>query len=72
MTIPRLVRSGLLTTPLKLAVLAAVLLPGCGADTGPPPDETAKNNPPSPAKEPVVKAQGRGGTLKVMDIKKRS
>ena len=58
----------------KFATLAvaAVLVQGCGSDVGPPPDQTAKNSPPAPAKEPVVKAPGGGGTLKVMDIKKRN
>lgn len=57
----------------KFAILVgtAMLLQGCGTDMGPAPDQTVKNNPPAPEKEPVVKAPAGGGTLKVMDIKKR-
>ncbi len=73
MTIPRLGVPGSWKVFRKFAILAvtAVLLQGCGSDMGPAPDETAKNNPPAPEKEPVVKSRAGGGTLKVMDIKKR-
>lgn len=73
MTIPRLGVTGRWKVLPKFAIFAvtAVLLQGCGSDMGPAPDQTAKNSPPAPGKEPVVKAPAGGGTLKVMDIKKR-
>jgi hypothetical protein len=74
MTNPRLGLAGLLSNSTKVAaiVVSALLFQGCSSDMGPPPDQTAKNNPPVPAKEPTVKAPGGRGVLKVMDIKKRS
>ena len=56
---------------LKVVVIAvaAVLLTGC-TDTGPPPDETAKNAPPAPPKQPNV--MQKGTTVKVKSIKDRS
>lgn len=73
MTTPRLDVPGSRKFLGKFAILAvtAALLQGCGADMGPAPDQAAKNSPPAPDKEPVVKAPAGGGTLKVMDIKKR-
>jgi hypothetical protein len=53
----------------SLVIVFAVLLQGC-ADTGPPPDETAKNAPPAPPKEPNVKQ--KGALVKVKSIKDRS
>ena len=56
---------------LKVVVIAvaAVLLPGC-SDSGPAPDETAKNAPPAPPKDPNAKK--KGATVKVKSIKDRS
>jgi hypothetical protein len=52
-----------------LVIGFAVLLQGC-SDVDPPPDETAKNAPPAPPKEPNVKQ--KGATVKVKSIKDRS
>jgi hypothetical protein len=68
MTNPRLGFAGLLSTSTKLAVItvAALLFQGCGADMGPPPDQTAKNNP-VVVEPPQVRAKGAGGApLKAM------
>jgi uncharacterized lipoprotein YajG len=56
---------------LKVVVIAAaaLVLPGC-SDNGPPPDETAKNAPPAPSKEPDVKK--KGAPVKLKSIKDRS
>jgi hypothetical protein len=73
MTLPRLGLSGCSSSLKKVALVAAaaVIFQGCGPDMGPPPDQTAKNNPPVPEKQPTVKAPG-GGTLKFKDFKHRS
>ncbi|MHB1558492.1 MAG: hypothetical protein ACYC61_13615 [Isosphaeraceae bacterium] len=73
MTISRLgvPRSGKVFGKFAILAVTTVLLQGCGSDMGPAPDQTAKNSPPAPVKEPVVKSPAGGGTLKVMDIKKR-
>jgi hypothetical protein len=74
MTSPCLDLTRLRSTSTKVAVMVAatLLFQGCGTDIGPPPDQNAKNNPPAPEKLPTVKAPGGRGTLKVMDIKRRS
>jgi hypothetical protein len=73
MTIPRLGLSGISSSVKKVVLVAAaaIILQGCGSDMGPPPDQTAKNNPPVPEKQPTVKAPG-GGTLKFKNFKDRS
>ncbi len=51
-------------------MLFALTLQGC-SDNGPPPDETVKNAPPEPPKEPNAKKQG-GVPVKTKSIKDRS
>ena len=74
MNIPRRILSVFFSPAKKIMLVAAatLVLQGCGTDTGPPPDQTAKNNPPAPEKQPVVKAKGGGGVMKVKSIKDRS
>lgn len=74
MTNPRLGFLRLFSIVPRVAFIAAaaIIFQGCGSDMGPPPDQTAKNAPPEPEKQPNVKSPGGGGTLKVKDIKKRS
>jgi hypothetical protein len=52
-----------------LVIMVAVILQGC-SDMGPPPDETARNAPPAPPKQPSV--MHKGTPLKVKSIKDRS
>ena len=70
MTIRSLLRC-LLANPSRAMLLAAacVVSQGCGPDMGPPPDQNAKNNPPTPPKQPTVKAGRGGASLKVKSIK---
>jgi hypothetical protein len=67
-----LVRPMSQVTKVALVAAAGLMFQGCGPDMGPPPDQTAKNNPAVPEKEPKVKAPGGGGLLKVKSIKDRS
>jgi len=55
-----------------LLAIAALLVQGCAPDMGPPPDQTAKNNPVAPASTPEVRGKGPGTALKVKSIKDRS
>jgi hypothetical protein len=53
-----------------LGMLFAFTIQGC-SDNGPPPDETVKNAPPEPPKEPNAKQKG-GAPVKTKSIKDRS
>jgi hypothetical protein len=55
-----------------LLAVAFLVVPGCGPDMGPPPDQSIKNNPVAPASTPEVRGKGAGAPLKVKSIKDRS
>jgi hypothetical protein len=69
-------RRGLVGPPRTVAgtvilAVAALLVQGCSSDMGPPPDQTAKNNPVAPPSG-EVRAKGAGAPVKVKSIKDRS